>query len=506
MNKGRKVIKKLVLLTMFCFMASFFMVACNKSDGADEGNSKKKESKEKKKGRFITASEKGMVEYERVSDDEIVIILNNGDAVTIEMDVYDGYDCDYSQDGSVACFVNEEGQFYIVKDGAVIEDELAPPEDDPVVISAYGDTVAYFTDIEYDSYIGAYVGKLNLYDTKQRKVKIISEEAIAEFIELSPNGKTVAYIGPDKEGEYLYAGYCSVDGEEPFEIGKEAYCLAIADDAKYIYYGYENKDGLYVKKEDEDEELLLTDYVDDYIYFNQDVSEVVFCNYDDVYISVNGAEGKRLGNDGIRNFVYSNGAVWGYGEEDEVYTGISSFAGSVICTNERELYYVDSKYQMVKICSDAVYYYMSEDGRKLVYSDYYGELYKVEVSEPENATLLCENYDIEYLCVAGNLDNIYFITDYEDLYYIGEEGPELVAEGVTDVEVSSDKEHCYYVVDESEAFVFTGKGEAKSIYTSVNDCEMWKSGDIIFVGDEGRDEYILHRVEGDSVKELGAFE
>lgn len=318
--------------------------------------------------------------------------------------------------------------------------------------------------------------------------------------------KEVAYIAPSEVGEYRYMGYCSVDGKEPFEIGKEAYCLAIADDAKYIYYGYEDEDGMYVKKGDEDEELLLTTYIDDYVYVNADASEVMFSNYGDMFISVNGEESKYFGNEGIRNFAYSDEAVWVYGEENEIYTGISSFVNSVICTDAKELYYFNSDYQAVKIASQVSYYTTSKDGKIVVYSDSYGDLYRWDSSDAEEPTLLCENYDVDYICGTGNLNNIYFVDEEEDLYYVGEDGPELLAEEITDVEVSSDEEYCYFVLDEKEAFVFTGEGEAESIFSATNDCEMWKSGEVILVGDEGEEKYVLYRAVGEKVKEVCTVE
>lgn len=509
MNKRKKVFRKVLLMLLCCFALGGSVVACNKDEETTKKSDSKKESKSKKKGRFITTSEKGVIEDAQTDEGVVIVIFNDGNTVSFEMNTYEGYGSCYSQDGSVACFYNGEGEFYIVKDGKVIEDELAWPEADPVVISAYGDTVAYFTDLDYDSNWGFRVGKLNLYDTKQRKAEVIAEKAIVEYIELSPNGKTVAYIAPSEVGAYRYMGYCSVDGKEPFEIGKEAYCLAIADDAKYIYYGYEGEEALYVKAGEDGEELLLTGKYDFRVYVNADVSEVMFNDSGDVYISVNGTESKYLGGGGLPYFVYSDEAIISHGYEKGIviYTGISSFAEAVICSSGNVFYYIDSDYQMLEIDAGVNgNYLMAEDGKTLVYRDAYGDVKRWESSEPEKSTLLCENMGDVYLLGAGTLKNIYFGDAHGNLYYIGEDGPELLAEEITDVEVSSDEEYCYFVLDEKETFVFTGEGEAESIFSATNDCEMWKSGEVILVGDEGEEISILYRAVGEKVKELCTVE
>ena len=140
---------------------------------------------------------------------------------------------------------------------------------------------------------------------------------------ISPDGKTVAFVIID-DGEHVeymdrYMGFIWSNGEL-HELGRRTFPIAVSDNAEYVYYNTDTN-VLYVQAGvDANDVVKLGDGMNTrfyFLYFNKDLSQLVYICDSKVHLSRNGGGGKPL-TDGSCEFIFPQkisqmryGGIWG---------------------------------------------------------------------------------------------------------------------------------------------------------------------------------------------------
>lgn len=432
------------------------------------------------------------------TDDFVLAIMENGKALDTGMESADY--ATYSQDRTVACFVNEDDALIVIRKGKVVKTGIE--EAKKFQISAYGDTIAYFTDVSGD------FGTLNLYYTKNGKKKEIAEEILIDSVVLSPDGETVAFVG-DYKARDDFKGYYSIDGKKPAEVGKEKRVFAIADKAAYLYYV--DDDRIYAKKKKKDAEKLASDvsYVD--VLVNEDCTEVLFTNDGKTYLSVKAGEKKKVSND-----EFSGGVVlpaealqvtatqrMARGSVVVTFTGVETFEEQVFVAGTR-LIYLDKKHEGNTIASAVDKCIIAENREELVYIDILGEVIRVEDFDKGGKETPVGKEDTEAYSIYadGSLKYVYYINEDDELYCIKGKKEKKIADDVTSAAISPDGTMCYYVVEDETLFYSKKAGKGKKIADSEDGAKCMRYFSRILVSMREDDEFTLSFIDGKKLEEL----
>ncbi len=432
------------------------------------------------------------------TDDLVLAVMENGKALDTGME--SASYATYSQDRTVACFVNEDDALIVIKKGKVVKTGIEDVK--KFQISAYGDTIAYFTDVSGD------FGTLNLYYTKNGKKKEIAEEVLTDSVVLSPDGETVAFVG-DYEARDNFKGYYSIDGKKPTEVGKEKRVFAIADKAAYLYYV--DDDRIYAKKKKKDAEKLASDvsYVD--VLVNEDCTEVLFTNDGKTYLSVKAGEKKKVSND-----EFSGGIVlpaealqitrdqrMARGSVEVTFTGVETFEEQVFASGSR-LIYLDKKQEGNTIASAVRQCIIAENREELVYVDILGEVIRVEDFDKGGKETLVGKEDAEAYSIYadGSLKYVYYINEDDELYCIKGKKEKKIADDVTSAAISPDGTTCYYVVEDETLFYSKKAGKGKKIADAEDGTKCARFFNKILVSLREDDELSISIIDGKKLKEL----
>ena len=459
---------------------------------------------------YMKVSEKAVLSITE-RDGDLYAIYFDGKEVKLEDEDADSQE--YSMDGSVVCYENEEDELVILKEGKVIKTGIDDAEG--VMISQKGNTMVYFTDCEMATYNNTdygftdsiKVGTLNLYDIKKKSSIEIEEEVVVNSAVLSPDGKTVAYVA-EYEATDDFKGFYSVNGKEPVELGKEKRIFAIADKAKYIYYS--DVDRIYVMKKNK-EEKLASDVRNVEALMNADNTEMLFFNEDKTYITVKAGEKKKVAGEELSKVILSDDAA--VFEQDlnkekggisVMYTGVDTFKEKLFfCRMTDEIYYMLNKYETEKLASSAYQYAVADDGESLVYNNFSDIILVTKFSKGGEKETLANGAMARYMYADGSLDHIY-IKNYDDeLYYIKKGKGKKIADDVTEAMISPDGEYCYYVVDD-EDFCYSKKGGKEKELVSVDDGSIscMREGGKAMVAVKEDDTKTLYKMEGKKMKTI----
>lgn len=424
---------------------------------------------------YMKRSEKQLLQIVDRDDDLYAVYL---DGTEVKLDDEEAYSKKQSMDGSCVCYVNENDELVILKEGKVIKTGI--DEVNGVVISQHGDTLVYFTDCEsvsyyvteydYNDYIK--VGTLNLYDIKKKTSIEIAEEVVVSSAVLSPDGRTVAFVA-EYDATDDFKGFYSVNGKEPVEVGKEKRVFAISDKAKYVYYT--DVDRVYVQKKNK-EEKLANDirYVE--VLLNADNTEMLFFNEDKTYITVNGGEKKKVASEELNEIILSDDAsLYEQSLSKErgsiaiSYTGVDTFEGKLFYSySGDEIYYMMNKYETEKLASGAYQYAVSADGESLIYNNYSDIVKVTKFDKGGEKETIASNAYADSIYADGELKHVYLINMESDLYYVEKGKGKRIADDVTSAMISADGEYCYYVV-EGEELCYSKKGGKEKELLTVDD-------------------------------------
>ncbi len=429
------------------------------------------------------------------------------DGEQLKLEDEKAYSVNYSMDGSVACYENEEDELVIINDGTIIKTGIDNVGE--TIISQRGDTVAFFTDCEFVTYQNneyhyedkIKVGTLNLYDVKKKTNTEIADEAVIESAVLSPNGKTVAFVA-EYEATDDFKGFYSVNGKEPKEVGKEKRVFAISDKAKYIYYT--DVDRIYVMKKDKEEKLANdVRYVE--ALMNADNTEMLFFNEGKTYITVKAGEKKKVAGEELNSVILNDdAATFEQGLDKErgditvTYTGVDTFEGKLFLSDSNdEIYYMMNKYETEKLASGAYQFVVSDDRESLIYNNYADVVKVTKFTKGGEKETLAGGAYAESIYADGELKHVYLINRDDELYYVKKGKGKKIADDVTSAMISADGEYCYYVV-EGEELCYSKKGGKEKELLTVEDgtvrCSREGGAALVATSDDGT--YTLYEMKG----------
>jgi len=450
---------------------------------------------------YISAEKKSIVRTVKDENEKLILVLQNGKVV--ETGIESSGSTYYSQDRTVMCFLNEDEELVVVKDGKVEETGIEH-ESGSYLVSMYGDTIAYFTDVEGS------IGTLNLYYTKNGKTKEIADEVRTGSAVLSPNGETVAFVG-DYESSSDFKGYYSVNGKKPVSVGKEKQIFAIADKGAYIYYM--DGDRVYAQKKNKDEEKLADEVYGISAYMNADCTEMMYVFEGKTYISVKGKEEKRVSGASMRGLVLPSGSlqmtkdVSGAGVSATVtYTGVETFSKHVFAASGGDLVYIGKKNEGDKLVSGVSSYVMNADGDEIVFCEKGNIVKLTNFSKGGKEKVIGDDVEAIQIIAGGNLKYIYFMNEDSELCCLKGKKDKDIAEDVTSWTISADGTTIYYVVDGEELCYSKKAGKEKEITTaeSISVGYKYKDGVVVTMSEDDTETYAL--VKGKKVKEFCTIE
>jgi len=393
--------------------------------------------------------QKGLVLLD--SFDEIVYIIPVGkDKVEI-----DGYFSDYywSLDGTKAAVLitdsSGDSSLYLVTDKVqkIAEDVY------DFWYSSDGGTVVYakeFVSRDTTSELWVYSGgkstKIadNLYSTSG-----------SGYVAVSPNGKTVAYTAYDGTDKIAVVWTGKVK-----EIGKDIYPIAVADGAKYFYYV---KSGtLYAVKGTNTENKVKLAESYSGLYFNSDLTQIIFNSDSKGYISVKAGEKTALSGSVTGLLLPSGTAQWnGYSYKRYYIFGVKTFADTYY-RNDSSSYsviHITKKLETETIVRNASSASLASDGKTIVYL--YGDsIRKINGSKAGLEYVTLVSGDVYSFRMTPNGKAVFFLTDDDELYYLKVSGkPARISEDVYSYALYNDK--CFYFNDDGELFSSTGGKSTK---------------------------------------------
>lgn len=286
-------------------------------------------------------------------------------------------------------------------------------------------------------------GTLGVYNIKKGKKSRVADDVNADpGIVMSPDGKYVAYVVTDKNGDddlYVYNGKKSV------EIDDALTALAISNKGKYIYCYNTDKDGLYVYDMKGDSTKLSVG-IGDMFVFNRDRTEMIFTASDgDCYISVNGSDKQKLGS-GMLVPVVPAYAQYGmfYAEYDgRVFTaatyGVDTLSEMFYYnTSAGTVVYLEDDMETERVASSVTYgsTSISSDGKTLYYMRD-DVLYRVKENDIDESVEIAE--DVETYVMPSDGKSAYYIDEDGELWYVkGTKKPKSVADNIISITVTHD--------------------------------------------------------------------
>ncbi len=272
------------------------------------------------------------------------------------------------------------------------------------------------------------VGKLCLYF--EGEITTLEENFyISNDYQISPDGKTVIYGNSDGSGE-VYGFY--YDGQR-HELGKGVEPVAIANEAKLVYYVKNDK--FYVQKGDNKDNRENLGRAVSVSAFNKDYTQVLYKSDDDsnLYISQDGKPEQIISESvleynalvpyGIGSLRIDNrhGMAYGYGlsgdESMWCYSvvGVDSFKNTYF-KDFGSVCYIDNDFKASQIIISANTVKISNDGKTIFFSQDDG-IYKIIGSNKNAEAVKLAEEDIVNFYPADDGKAVYFLTDNGDLYY-----------------------------------------------------------------------------------------
>ena len=369
----------------------------------------------------------------------------------------------YSADKSLAVVKDKESVLFVV-DGT----ELVKVADEVkyYVISNYGDSIAYVTDVEDG------VGTLHLYNVSKKSDAVIANDVYAGDVVLSANGKSVAYVS-DCEVEDQWLGlystvkgnvYVSKNGKEGEQVAKEAMPLAVNDNGKYVFY---IKDGekLYMN------ETKLDSGISSRVYFNQDYTEIVYVKDDNTqYFKVKMKEPVKVKKGTFsriyapENMVIATTLTSNSAFATESF-GVDTFNEKLWCIDYSEAYYVfDKGEETEKLSSYLRQYQMSENGKSMLYQDG-GELILIEdiAKSRDGQRVAFGLYNTEGFEASADLKEIYYYNNEEDELCYNKKGEGVHIADDAETYLYSDKFGVVYYIEDDELFYAGKTAKSKKI-------------------------------------------
>ncbi len=420
---------------------------------------------------FIKPSKYEQIAVLYLAQDEDRVLINPDKNGKTKMTIEGFYVRHLSFDSKSAAVVvntgspdDEEYSLYYVADKVTfIADEVSN-----VIIGESGESIVFTK--EDDDYTS------ELYIWEDGKTEMITADCRNFSYSVSPDGKTVAYSvygeEEEKNGGYYYNG-------KEISLGEDVDTIAISNDAKYVYYA---KNGsIYVQKGAERGSRKKLSDESDVLFFNHNMTDVIFSDGADSYIIHNGDE-KKLLSGTFNGLLLPEGTSLISDFESATY-GVTDFAGTFYVDDEDDIYYIDSKYETNKVVSNINKAQLMEDGKTIIYQK--GDsIYKVNGTKEDDEDKLLVEEGVRYFIATSDGKAIYFYnSDDELMYQKGNNKPVQIGE---DLEGDFDEEITYarWTIYNGNKLFYISDGE---LFWSTGDkgTDVDLDGDIKYVNTKG---------------------
>ncbi|MCL1903060.1 MAG: hypothetical protein FWF94_01415 [Oscillospiraceae bacterium] len=433
-------------------------------------------------------------------NNQTFVICNNGDSTMLDEHLFEYR---VSLTGDKGAFITNwnydknAGNLYYVGDKG--RPKRVGENVNGFTMSDSGNGIAYYTDfnIETDTAV------LNLYNGTSSSV--IDTEAYYNFgagintLAISPDGKTICYIKDVQGGN---VACISTNGGKGVELknGSEIMPIAIANEAKYLYYINTVTDqSFYVQKGINGEPQRLGSGSINSAFFNKSYSQIVFNELSDTwtsFISRDGGERKLFVNGQTVDFIIPQK---GQAVENDFYKvfGFSDFKNKVF-SSDGGLFVVNGKYSSERISQSMVKATLSKNGRRVFFMS--GDrLLSASVSNPDGKKIVFAESAKDFVLTSGG--SIYYVNDSGVLYrqssrnaYNNPEGI-WVTEFVSAESLSiSGKGVVYFLNRDGYLVSVTGKSRHR-IRGNVERIRVYNNNALYFI-DEGDGYYDVYRSGG----------
>lgn len=353
-------------------------------------------------------------------------------------------DCQSNLSQSIYGVLNQGDLFLVTKKG--FEEILQ--EVDSFTISADGTALAYtVTDVTRQT-------TLYVYDISSKKSIRIADGVKNGNYVISPDGTYVAFI-KDYVSDQDYKLCICKSGKELEVIGMNKLPLAIADDAKYLYYLDNSK--LIVRSHEE--ALRLSAEFSGIIMFNESNTEILFSDEDKTFLSAYGQEKQKICNKQLESVILPDSICRKMTSKNfkSYMLGTKHLTG-LVYRFDTSFYYLSASLELAKLCECNVKdYAIAEENTKFLFSDgqnlYYIE--DIQAAQPEPVTII-EHGDIGAFLTDSELSYVYYVNHDDELIYqpingTGKKIADEVKEGFYYMDWNN--EYVYFLTDTDRAGV-----------------------------------------------------
>ncbi len=438
-------------------------------------------------GSAFTLVEEENTYYQK--DSETLVTLE-GKEITVDEEISSVF---YSADKSLTVVKDKEATLFVVDGTDLVEVDI---EVKYFVISAYGDSIAYVTDVEDG------VGTLNLYNVSKKNSKVIAEEVYAGDIVLSPDGKSVAYVTDCEIEEGWFSNsvngsvFVSKNGKEGKKVSGDSVPLAVSDGGKHVFY-VKDAEKLYM-----DEEKLSSDF-SSRVYFNEDCTEIIFNEDEDTqYFTVKMKEPVKVKKGNFSGIFAPEKTVkaatlTSNSKFAMEYLGVETFNEILWCIDYSEAYFVfDKGEETEKLSSYLKHYQMSADGKSMLYQDG-GELILIDniAKSREGERIAHGLYNSNGFVASEDLKDVYYYnTEDDELCYIKKGEGVRIADDAEDF-VYSDKYNVIYFIEDDELFYATKTAKSVKDVAGEEVTSLFIINDEVYFTFEEDDVYSVKRMK-----------
>lgn len=395
------------------------------------------------------------------------------------------------------------------------------------MISDNGNAIAYFTDLNTETYSVT----LNLHDSETEESIVIAENAVGR-VSISPDGKTVSYITDysyDTEQTIeQFSTYIKTVGKPEELLGENMLCLAVADDAKYIYYvdfgNTVDPASLLVRSESGDT-VIISDYTfNNTSALNKDYSQLLYEYRSKTYICRDGGVPEFVADWVLYDFLLPYNTQWIQHQNGNYFSvcGIRDFAGIVFNANDKYLY-IDNNYSAIRIPIDDYYVYayvsdvfLTADGKTVIFTDDDKALCRFDFTDPYAEREIIAENGIQFTASYDG-DVVYYLNSDNELWRAEGTGkkksePVKIAEGVSrDTLVLSDSSDTIFFITDYNSYKNTGgklcysREGGEKVVVRENVKSVWATAENVFYSiasgsDDGKSD--IYRSNGDGNFEL----
>ncbi len=419
-----------------------------------------------------------------IDDGEVVIMYDNKKPKKTGMDA-DGLDMTRrSIDGSIAALLTTDGDLAFVKGTKLtkIDEEV-----EFFMMSVDGTGIAYVTEND-DGYT------LNLYNTKNKKSKVVTKNLYGTSFELSPNGDSVCYFERKEDDDT--ASLMFFKGSKSTKItSDEVMLLGLSNNGKYIYVIGENSDGeemLYCfnKKGNRDK---IGKISDSEVLFNKTHTQIgYFVDTDGgtrTYISNKGKEGVKVASSEAYPILPGNTNVTS-GRYAYTVPTKTLYNKVYECEGEKgtNVWFIRKNADKSEKLVGGVYgITLSQDGKLLYYVDG-DELMVLTVKHGDKAADRAKKIaeDVEDYVVTSNCKKVYYESDGALYSVNGKTGKgkrTVATENVSYLSINA-KDVVYYIMDD-DAYASKNGGKGTKVVSDADYISQYPNGLIRIYTEDG---------------------